>query len=98
MYFEVFLEIVLVSFAVFGLFSFVILMGELCFGSDEMLLAIRVEEAHVADMLELYVREARRSWFRRADRRLLVIIGASFATKERLAWLDEEKIEYLIVE
>ncbi len=97
MYFEVFLEIVLVSFAVFGLFSLVILIGEVCFGSEDLVLALRVKDQHVAEMLECYVREAKGSWFRRRSRRLLVIIDQSLATEERLAWLAEKNIEYFIV-
>ncbi len=96
MYFEVFLEILIAAFAVFGLFSLVVLAGERLFGSDELILAIEVNEAYVAKELESYVKEARGSCFLRGRSEIVVILKKEFATDEMLLWLKQKKIRYIL--
>ena len=98
MYFEVFLEIVIAVFAVFGLFSLVELVGETYFRSEKVVLAVLVDEEHVASELASYVKEARESCFLRGKSEIIVIINKEFATEEILAWLDRKKIRYVLNE
>lgn len=96
MYFEVFLEIVIAAFAVFGLFSLVSLIGETCFRSECVVLAVEVDEEHVARELATYVKEAHDSFFLRGKSEILVIIKREFATEETLAWLNRKRIRYIV--
>ena len=98
MCFEVFLELVLIIFAVFGLFSLTLLIGESCFRSDKVVLALRVDEGHVAKELALYVKEARSSWFLRGKSPILVILKREYATEDLLGWLKKEKLAYIVEE
>ena len=96
MYFEVFLEIVIAAFAVFGLFSLVSLIGEAYFRSDSILLAVEVDTEQVASELATYVKEARDSFFLRGKSEILVIIKREFATEELLGWLTRKKMRYIV--
>ncbi len=96
MYFEVFLEIVVAAFAVFGLFCLVDLVGERLFGSDNLVLAVEVDEEYVAQELDLYLREAQNACFRRGGREIVVILKERFATEETLLRLKRKKIRYII--
>ncbi len=96
MYFEVFLEILIAAFAVFGLFSLVLLIGERFFGSEQLILAIEVEEAFVANDLAYYVKEARGSCFLRGRSEIVVILKKELATEDRLLWLKRQKIRYIL--
>lgn len=96
MYFEVFLEIVIAAFAVFGLFSLVELIGETYFRSDSVVLAVEVDSEQVARELALYVKEAREAFFLRGKSEVIVIIKNEFATEETLSWLERKKIRYVL--
>lgn len=96
MYFEVFLEIVIAAFAVFGLFSLVELIGETYFRSDSVVLAVEVDSEQVAREFALYVKEAREALFLRGKSEVIVIIKKEFATEETLSWLERKKIRYVL--
>lgn len=96
MYFEVFLEIVIAAFAVFGLFSLVSLIGETYFRSDNILLAVEVDTEQVASELAACLKEARDAFFLRGKSEIVVIIKRELATKELLSWLERKKIRYIV--
>ena len=96
MYFEVFLEIVIAAFAVFGLFSLVELIGETYFRSDCLVLAVEVDSEQVARELSSYLKEAREAFVLRGNSEVLVVIKRELATAELLAWLERKRIRYLL--
>ena len=94
---EIFLEILVAVFSVFGLYAFAHALLALVFRNDNVRLMVLVDSAAVVSEIETYLDDAANAYFLMGSRKLSVIIRAPYATPELLGSLNQKRIPYEIV-
>lgn len=94
---EIFLEILMAVFAVFGLYAFAHALGTLALGNDRIATMLLIDSAAVASEIEMYVFEAQSNGFWLGGHRTIAVIRQPYATPELLEILNKKGIPYEIV-
>lgn len=94
---EIFFEILVAVFAVFGLYAFAHALCALIFRNEKVRPMLLVDSAEVASEVETYLFEAENACFLLGSRRLLAVIRQPYATAELLRILNKKGIPYEIV-
>ena len=94
---EIFLEILMAVFAVFGVYAFAHALGALVFGNARICTMLLVDSVTVASEIELYICEAQSACLWLGNHRLLAVIRQPYVTPELLRILKEKRIPYEIV-
>ncbi len=97
MYFEVFFEILVALFAIFGFFSLVKLICAIWFGYDNVRVALEIDSRDSAENVEEYIAEARELCLMRGGRELAVIVQGEFFDEELAKKLQKRRVKYYVV-
>ena len=97
MYFEVFLEILLAFFALFGVFSLIKLASAIWFGYDNVRVVVEVDSRDSVCNIDEYISEARELCIMRGGRELAVMIRREFYDEELVKKLERKRIKYYII-
>ena len=93
---EIILKILIAVFAVFGLYAFAHLLGELLFKNDRLKLAILVDSSLVAEQIDFYIEEAKNACFFFNNMEICAVIMEKYATDGFLQALEKRGISWEI--
>lgn len=96
MCFEVILQIILSLFAVFGFCSFLALIEETWFMSDNVTVCVTVDTKDAADDIEGYLREAGKVPLSRGG--VTVLVERRFAEEPLLKKLKRRRLRYFVID
>jgi hypothetical protein len=94
---EIFLEILVAVFSVFGLYAFAHALGALIFKNENVRAMLLVDSAMVAREIRTYLDDAENACFLMGRRKLSAVIREPYATPELLGILNQKRIPYEIV-
>lgn len=94
---EIILKILLAVFAVFGLYAFAHVLGELFFQNDRIHLMLLVDSSTVADEIDLHLEEAKSAQFVFCKRKICAVVMEKYATEGFLQALSQKGISWEIV-
>ena len=94
---EIFLEILVAVFSIFGLYAFAHALLALIFSNDNVRPMLLVDSAAVASEIETYLADAEYACFLMSSRKLSAVIREPYATPELLGILNQKRIPYEIV-
>ena len=97
MYFEVFFQILLALFALFGFFSLVKLIGAMWFGYDNIRVALEIDSKDSAENIEEYIAEARELCLMRGGRQIAVIVRREYFDDTLIKKLEKGRIKYYVI-
>ena len=97
MYFEVFFEILVALFALFGFFSLVKLIGAVWFGYDNIRVALEVDSKDSVENIEEYIAEAKELCLMRGGRQIAVIIRREYFDELLIKKLEKSRVKYYVV-
>lgn len=97
MCFEVILQTTVAFFAVFGVFSLFLLIGETWFVSDNISVNLAVDTSEVANDITLYLREASRKTLAKGNG-VTVLVSREYAKEPLIRYLKRKHIRYYIVD
>ena len=98
MYFEVFLEIFVASFALFGFFSLLKLLWIVFFGYDNLKVCVEVDTPETAENIDLFLKEAKSTCLAIGGRGIFVVVEKKYCSEELVNKLEENKIRYTVNE
>ena len=97
MYFEVFLKVTIAIFAVFGVYSLMILISECVCRSQNIVISVEVDSKETAENVEHYLNEAEKLFFLRSGSEITVVLQKQYATVETLEKIEQRNLRYYIV-
>ena len=97
MYFEVFLKVTIAIFAVFGVYSLMMLISEYACRSQNIVISVEVDCREVAENIEQYLSEAEKLFFLRSGSDITVILQNQYATAETLEKIEHRNIRYYVI-
>lgn len=97
MYFEVFLEIIVAIFAVFGLFCLIKLVDVIWFGCDNVRVTVEVDTPDTAEYICDFLKEAENTCLVWGGREIAVLVRSEFADEKLLKKLEQKRVKYYII-
>lgn len=97
MYFEVFFEILVALFALFGFFCLIKLIGVIWFGYDNVRVALEVDSRDSAENIDEYIAEAKELCLVRGGRQIAVIVGREYFDEALSKRLEKGRVKYYVV-